>query len=109
MSKTATIKPPSNTDTDRERADSTSTDDSIPSTEVDGPTRFKVNRGPRKIFIRKSETGFGFNVRGQVSEGGPLKLYNGEFYAPLQQVSAILTGGAAERAGLNRGDKILEV
>jgi hypothetical protein len=96
--------------TDRERADSTSTDDSMPSAEADGaPPRFKVNRGPRKVFIRKSETGFGFNVRGQVSEGGPLKLYNGEFYAPLQAVSAILAGGAAERAGLHRGDKILEV
>lgn len=64
----------------------------------------------KKVFIRKSETGFGFNVRGQVSEGGQLKLYaNGEFYAPLQQVSAVLPGGAAERAGLCRGDRILEV
>lgn len=79
------------------------------SIQSDEEPRFKVNRGPRKIFIKKSETGFGFNVRGQVSEGGPLKLFNGEFYAPLQQVSAVLPGGAAERAGLNRGDKILEV
>lgn len=71
--------------------------------------RLKIDRGPRKIFIKKSETGFGFNVRGQVSEGGPLKLFNGEFYAPLQQVSAVLRGGAAERAGLNRGDRILDV
>lgn len=67
------------------------------------------SKGPRKIYIHKSETGFGFNVRGQVSEGGPLKLYNGEFYAPLQQVSAVLVGGAAEKAGLCRGDRILEV
>ena len=66
-------------------------------------------KGPRKVYIKKSETGFGFNVRGQVSEGGPLKLYNGEFYAPLQQVSAVLAGGAAEKAGLFRGDRILEV
>lgn len=101
----------------RERADSTSTDDSVSiraqkavnSDEYDDDPRIKVNRGPRKIFIQKSETGFGFNVRGQVSEGGPLKLFNGEFYAPLQQVSAVLAGGAAERAGLNRGDKILDV
>lgn len=64
---------------------------------------------PRKLFIQKSDTGFGFNVRGQVSEGGPLKLYNGEFYAPLQQVSAVLKGGAADKAGLCRGDRILEV
>jgi hypothetical protein len=27
-------------------------------------------KGPREIFIHKSDTGFGFNVRGQVSEGG---------------------------------------
>ena len=65
--------------------------------------------GPRKIVIHKSETGFGFNVRGQVSEGGQLKIYNGEFYAPLQQVSAVLSGGAAEKAGLFKGDRILEV
>ena len=72
-------------------------------------SRGVLDKGPRKIFIRKSETGFGFNVRGQVSEGGALKLYNGEFYAPLQQVSAVLPGGAAERAGLCRGDRIFEV
>lgn len=69
-----------------------------------------VSGRPRQVFVRKSETGFGFNVRGQVSEGGQLKLYsNGEFYAPLQQVSAVLGGGAAEKAGLCRGDRILEV
>lgn len=69
----------------------------------------ELKKGQRRIFIQKSETGFGFNVRGQVSEGGPLKIYNGEFYAPLQQVSAVLPGGAAEKAGLCRGDRILEV
>ena len=109
---------------DRVRADSTSTGDSVSARvvksssnedemmmcEEDGAQRFRtVSRGPRKIFVKKSETGFGFNVRGQVSEGGPLKLVNGEFYAPLQQVSAVLPGGAAEKAGLGRGDRILEV
>jgi sorting nexin-27 len=117
----------------RHRDDSTSTDDSssvaavssqtsspstiIPAQSSSGaiqPNFFYsstsiVEKGPRKIFIKKSDTGFGFNVRGQVSEGGPLKLYNGEFYAPLQQVSAVLSGGAAEQAGLNRGDRILSV
>lgn len=82
----------------------TSSSSSTTSSSTAGPVP-----GPRKIFIQKSETGFGFNVRGQVSEGGPLKLYNGEFYAPLQQVSAVLAGGAAEKAGLFRGDRILEV
>jgi sorting nexin-27 len=73
------------------------------------PKRIQTDSGPRKIHIKKSDTGFGFNVRGQVNEGGQLKVYNGEFYAPLQQVSAILIGGAAEKAGLQRGDRILEV
>lgn len=41
---------------------------------------------PRVVKIYKSETGFGFNVRGQVSEGGQLRSINGELYAPLQHV-----------------------
>lgn len=65
--------------------------------------------GPRVVTIYKIETGFGFNVRGQVSEGGPLKSINGELYAPLQHVSAVLEGGAAEKAGIRKGDRILEV
>uniref|UniRef100_A0A1I7S1S2 Sorting nexin-27 n=1 Tax=Bursaphelenchus xylophilus TaxID=6326 RepID=A0A1I7S1S2_BURXY len=56
-----------------------------------------------------SFSGFGFNVKGQVSEGGQLRSINGELYAPLQHVSAVLEGGAAEKAGLLRGDRILEV
>lgn len=44
------------------------------------------NPGPRVVTIYKTETGFGFNVRGQVSEGGPLRSINGELYAPLQHV-----------------------
>lgn len=54
-------------------------------------------------------SGFGFNVRGQVSEGGTLKSINGELYAPLQHVSAVLEGGAAQTAGVYKGDRILEV
>lgn len=65
--------------------------------------------GPRVVHIRKTETGFGFNVRGQVNEGGPLKSINGKLYPPLQHVSAVLEGGAAEMAGVIRGDRILEV
>lgn len=67
------------------------------------------NRGPRVVTISKTDTGFGFNVRGQVSEGGPLKSISGELYAPLQHVSAVLEGGAADRAGVKKGDRILEV
>lgn len=69
----------------------------------------KKNLGPRVVHIRKTETGFGFNVRGQVNEGGPLKSINGRLYAPLQHVSAVLEGGAAEMAGVSKGDRILEV
>lgn len=64
---------------------------------------------PRVVTICKTDTGFGFNVRGQVSEGGQLKSINGELYAPLQHVSAVLEGGAAEKAGVLKGDRILEV
>ena len=44
-----------------------------------------------------------------MSEGGNLKSINGELYAPLQHISAVLTGGAAEAVGVHRGDRILEV
>ncbi|RMC22558.1 hypothetical protein DUI87_00437 [Hirundo rustica rustica] len=63
----------------------------------------------RVVRIVKSESGYGFNVRGQVSEGGQLRSINGELYAPLQHVSAVLGGGAADRAGVRKGDRILEV
>ena len=66
-------------------------------------------RGPRVVTICKTETGFGFNVRGQVGEGGPLRSIDGELYAPLQHVSAVLEQGAADCAGIKKGDRILEV
>ena len=66
-------------------------------------------QAPHSIVITKSHTGFGFNVRGQVNEGGTLKSINGELYAPLQHVSAVLDGGAAQEAGLLKGDRILAV
>ncbi|XP_038072464.1 sorting nexin-27-like isoform X2 [Patiria miniata] len=72
-------------------------------------TSAEKTKTPRVVTIVKSDTGFGFNVRGQVSEGGQLKSINGELYAPLQHVSAVLEGGAAERAGISKGDRILEV
>ncbi len=75
---------------------------------TNSPGSEKGNK-PRVVTITKSETGFGFNVRGQVSEGGQLKAINGELYAPLQHVSAVLEGGAAEKAGIMKGDRILEV
>lgn len=68
-----------------------------------------VHNGPRVVTINKTDTGFGFNVRGQVSEGGQLRSINGELYAPLQHVSAVLDRGAAEQAGIRKGDRILEV
>uniref|UniRef100_A0A672FTQ2 Sorting nexin-27 n=1 Tax=Salarias fasciatus TaxID=181472 RepID=A0A672FTQ2_SALFA len=72
-------------------------------------TMTTVTSGPRLVRIVKSDSGYGFNVRGQVSEGGQLRSINGELYAPLQHVSAVLPGGAADRAGISKGDRILEV
>lgn len=43
------------------------------------------------------------------SSPGQLKSINGVLYAPLQHVSAILEGGAAEMAGIRPGDRILAV
>lgn len=56
-----------------------------------------IPAGPRVVTIIKSDTGFGFNVRGQVAAGGQLKSINGELYGPMQHVSAVLDGGAAQR------------
>uniref|UniRef100_A0A1I8A6N0 Sorting nexin-27 n=1 Tax=Steinernema glaseri TaxID=37863 RepID=A0A1I8A6N0_9BILA len=67
------------------------------------------NPTPHLVNVVKSESGFGFNVKGQVSEGGQLRSINGQLYAPLQHVSAVLRNGAAEKAGLLRGDRILQV
>ncbi|XP_048583732.1 sorting nexin-27 [Nematostella vectensis] len=64
---------------------------------------------PRLIELKKGPNGFGFNVRGQVSEGGQLRSINGELYAPLQHVSAVLENGPAHRGGVIVGDRILEV
>ena len=68
-----------------------------------------TSNAPRSIIVRKSSNGFGFNVRGQVFEGGQVKAIHGTLYGPLQHVSAVSTRGSAEKAGLCVGDKILEV
>ncbi|XP_076465552.1 sorting nexin-27-like [Babylonia areolata] len=71
--------------------------------------KHNAEAGPRIVTITKTSTGFGFNVRGQIHEGGVLKSINGVLYAPLQHVSAVLEGGAAQKAGIRKGDRILEV
>ncbi|TSO05439.1 Sorting nexin-27 [Bagarius yarrelli] len=81
----------------------------FPAASPNGSGAQTVTAGPRIVRIIKSESGYGFNVRGQVSEGGQLRSINGELYAPLQHVSAVLPGGAADRAGIRKGDRILEV
>ena len=65
--------------------------------------------GPHAVKVVKNQQGFGFNVRGQVSEGGQLKSIGGELYAPMQYISAVLETGPAAEAGLKVGDRILEV
>ena len=75
-------------------------------------TTFRVEeeeRKPRYVTVVKNQHGFGFNVRGQVSEGGQLKSIGGELYAPMQYISAVMKEGPAEVAGLSIGDRILEV
>ena len=66
-------------------------------------------RDPHLVRVIKNQQGFGFNVRGQVSEGGQLKSIGGQLYAPMQYISQVLEGGPAEDAGLKIGDRILEV
>jgi len=90
-------------------ADSDEENDSYRGSPVEPDGFADMTLGPRVVYITKSDTGFGFNVRGQVSEGGQLRSINGELYAPMQHVSAVLEGGAAQRAGVRRGDRILEV
>jgi hypothetical protein len=68
-----------------------------------------ISNAPRSILVRKSNNGFGFNVRGQVFEGGQVKAIHGTLYGPLQHVSAVSSRGSAEKSGLCIGDKILEV
>jgi len=89
--------------------DSEDENDSYRGSPVDNDGFADIPLGPRVVYITKSDTGFGFNVRGQVSEGGQLRSINGELYAPMQHVSAVLEGGAAQKAGVRRGDRILEV
>ena len=72
-------------------------------------TSTPVEHTPHTVKVVKNSHGFGFNVRGQVSEGGQLKSIGGELYAPMQYISAVLEGGPAEEAGLKVGDRILEV
>ncbi len=67
------------------------------------------DKGPHLVKVVKNKQGFGFNVRGQVSEGGQLKSIAGDLYAPMQYISQVLESGPAEEAGLVIGDRILEV
>ena len=65
---------------------------------------------PRDVFLEKSaKAGFGFNIRGQVNNGGQLKAINGILYGPLQHVSAVTEEGPAELEGIRQGDRILAV
>ena len=64
---------------------------------------------PREVLLVKGKKGFGFNIRGQVSEGGKLRSIGGELYAPLQYISAVVEGGPAAEGGIKSGDRLLEV
>lgn len=60
---------------------------------------------PHPVIIVKGTQGFGFNVRGQIDEGGQLKSINGHLYPPLQHISNVVPGGPAEDAGVLIGDR----
>jgi sorting nexin-27 len=64
---------------------------------------------PREVLLTRSSKGFGFNIRGQVSEGGKLRPIGGELYAPLQYISAVVEGGPAAEASIKPGDRLTEV
>lgn len=66
-------------------------------------------REPREVTLVKGSKGFGFNIRGQVSEGGKMKPINGQLYAPLQYISAVVEGGPAAEANVKPGDRLLAV
>ena len=72
-------------------------------------TKSETPVNDRVVKIVKSETGFGFNVGGQVNEGAHLVSIDGQLYSPLQHVSFVMKGGAADKAGILKGDGILEV
>lgn len=82
---------------------------SVPSSPAPSTDTAEFDRSPHTVIVKKTEQGFGFNVRGQVGEGGTFRPINGQLYAPMQYVSAILEGGPAEEGGLRYGDRLLEM
>ena len=88
---------------------SSSTDLDMSQEDSDGSVDVGGDKGPHLVKVVKNQQGFGFNVRGQVSEGGQLKSIAGDLYAPMQYISQVLESGPAEEAGLVVGDRILEV
>lgn len=66
-------------------------------------------RVPRDVTLVKGSKGFGFNIRGQVAEGGKLRPINGELYPPLQYISAVVEGGPAAEADVKPGDRLLAI
>ena len=67
------------------------------------------SRTPRDVSLVKGSKGFGFNIRGQVSEGGKMRPINGQLYPPLQYISAVVEGGPAAEAEVKPGDRLLAV
>ena len=75
--------------------------------------------------IHRGSTGFGFNIKGTVQEGGVMQAINGRLFPPLQYVSFVDKGtktsmlyvltclhvavGAAYSGGLRQYDRLLEI
>ena len=45
-----------------------------------------IYKEPRTVLLEKTDTGFGFNVRGQVNEGGQLKVRLLSEHRPLLEI-----------------------
>ena len=64
---------------------------------------------PRMVNLQRRNQSFGLKIRGQVVEGGPRWLIDGQEYKNLQTISAVLPNSTAEEGGVLVGDKILEM
>ena len=70
----------------------------------------QFNPKPHLVTIVKSETGFGFNCEGASERGRAAEIdQRGAVRPSATRLRLVLPGGAAEKAGLLKGDRILEV
>ena len=64
---------------------------------------------PRSVILKRSEKGFGFQLRGANSHVPYIDFVPTPQYPALQYIGDVDKGGVAERAGLKAGDFVLEI